>query len=299
MDAEITVAAPDRARIACRAWRPAAPRGALVLLHGVASNATRWSEFAARTALRTDWALLRMDLRGQGRSLWRGRIGMREWCGDLAALLDATGFARAVVGGHCLGANIALEFARRRPERAQGLVLVEPMPRGALAGPMARLALLRPLLLGASFGVRAANALGLRRRRLAPMDLEAMDRETRDALARGPEGEAMLARYASPFADLRSTATGAYLQALAAVTGPAQPLADIRAPALALVSAQAAFTDPRRVRAALSALPDCEIQELPARHWIPTEQPEAMRVAIEAWMARRFPAPVPAPAAHP
>lgn len=288
MDTEIQVAAPDGARVACRVWRPEAPLGALVLLHGVASNATRWSEFAARSALRADWALLRMDLRGQGRSRWHGRIGMDQWCGDLAALLDATGFARAVVGGHCLGANIAIEFARRRPERVQGLVLVEPMPRAALAGTMARLALLRPLLLGAALGVRAANALGLRRGALAPMDLQAMDRETREALARGPEGEALLARYASPLADLRSTATGAYLQALAAVTGPVQPLAGIRAPALALISAQAAFTDPPRVRAALAALPDCEVVELPARHWIPTEQPEAMREAIDGWVAGRF-----------
>lgn len=291
MDTEIQVAAPDGARVACRVWRPEAPLGALVLLHGVASNATRWSEFAARSALRADWALLRMDLRGQGRSRWHGRTGMDQWCGDLAALLDATGFGRALVGGHCLGANIALEFARRRPERVQGLVLVEPMPREALAGTMARLALLRPLLLGASLAVRAANALGLRRRWLAPMDLQALDRETRAALARGREGEAMLARYASPLADLRSTATGAYLQALAAVTGPAQTLAGIRAPALALISAQAAFTDPPRVRAALAALPDCEVVELPARHWIPTEQPEAMREAIDGWVARRFPAP--------
>ena len=288
MEAEKSVRSADGARIAYRLWRPAAPRGALVLLHGVASNATRWSEFAAHSALRADWALLRMDLRGQGRSAWHGRIGMGEWCADLGVLLDEEGFARAVIGGHCLGANIALEFARRCPGRALGLVLVEPMPRAALAGPMARLARLRPLLLGASLAVRAANALGLYRRRLAPMDLEAMDRDTRAALAAGPGGEAALARYASPLADLRSTATGAYLQALAAVTGPAQDLRGVRAPALALVSAQAAFTDPARVRAALSVLPECEVAELAARHWIPTEQPDAMREAIDGWVARRF-----------
>ena len=291
MEAERSVRAADGARIAYRVWRPEAPRGALVLLHGVASNSTRWSEFTARSMLRTHWALLRMDLRGQGNSAWHGRIGMDEWCGDIAAMLDAEGFARALVGGHCLGANIALEFARRQPGRAQGLVLVEPMPRAALAGGMARLARLRPLLVAASVAVRAANALGMRRRRLAPMDLEAMDRETRAALARGPEGEAALARYASPLADLRGTATGAYLQALAAVVGPVQEFSGVRAPALALVSAQAAFTDPRRVRTALGALPDCEVAELPARHWIPTEQPEAMRAAIDGWVARRFPAP--------
>jgi len=288
-DAEQFLAVADGARIAYRAWRPAAARGAIALLHGLASNATRWSEFAAQTALRADWALLRLDLRGQGRSRWYGRTGMREWCGDLAAVLDAEGCARAVVGGHCLGANIALEFARRHPARAAGLLLVEPMPRAALTGPVRRAAQLRPLLLAAALAVRAANALGLRRRRLAPLDLEALDRETRAALAQGAAGEARLARYASPIADLRSTATGAYLQALAAVGGALPDLAAIRAPALALLSARGAFTDTARVRAALAALPDCEIAELDARHWIPTEQPEAMRAAVERWIARRFP----------
>ena len=38
--------------------------------------------------------------------------------------------------------------------------------------------------------VRALNALGLHRRRQAPLDLEALDRETRAALAKGPVGDA-------------------------------------------------------------------------------------------------------------
>jgi pimeloyl-ACP methyl ester carboxylesterase len=143
MDVAKYATAPDGARIAYCAWRPHAARGALVLLHGVASNATRWSEFVAGTGLRADWALLRMDLRGQGRSPWHGRIGMADWCGDLAAMLDAEGFGRAIVGGHCLGANIALEFACRHPERTAGLVLIEPMPRQALTGTMRQLARLR------------------------------------------------------------------------------------------------------------------------------------------------------------
>lgn len=290
MDAGRILAAPDGARIAYRLWRPPAPRGALVLLHGVASNATRWAEFAARTALRADWALLRMDLRGQGQSVWRGRIGMAEWCDDLAAALRTEGFAQAIVGGHCLGANIALEFALRHPARTAGTVLIEPMPREALTGTMRRLSRLRPLLRAAALGVRAANTLGLRRRRLAPLDLEALDRETRIALAQGAAGEARLARYASPLADLRSTATGAYLQALLAVTAGLPDLGAVRAPALALLSAGDAFTDGARVRHALARLADCEIVELAARHWIPTEQPAAMRAAIESWIARRFPA---------
>lgn len=263
-------------------------RGAIVLLHGVASNRTRWSEFAATTGLRESWALLRPDLRGNGDFVHRGRIGMPEWCTDLAALLDAEGHAKAIVAGHCLGANIALNFAARFPQRTQGLVLIEPMPPQALTGTMRRVRRLRPLLHVLIPMVRALNAVGIHRRRLAPLDLEKLDRETRAALARGPAGEAQLAKYASPLLDLRTTATGAYLQALLAVTEELPAPERIAAPVLALVAEHSSFTDTALVRAYLERLPDCQIVTLPARHWIPTEQPDAMRAAIDEWVGRRF-----------
>jgi pimeloyl-ACP methyl ester carboxylesterase len=284
-----TLTTADGAHISyARSGAPGVAR-ALVLVHGVASNMSRWSEFVGQTTLGDWWALLRLDLRGQGRSVHRGRIGMAEWCADLAAILRAEGVARAVVVGHCLGANIALQFAARVPALTAGLVMVEPMPPDALAGNMRRIAHFRPLLVALGWLTCALNAFGLRRRRLAELDLEQLDRETRAALAAGPGGEALLARYASPLADLRSTPTGAYLQALTAVTAPWPNLKSITAPVLALVSARSTFTDLRRTRAALGALPECEIVELDARHWIPTEQPQAMRAAIEAWVTRRFP----------
>ena len=91
LDTARTLRAADGAVLAYRLWRPGPPRQILVLLHGLASNMTRWSEFVARTTLRDSWDLLRVDLRGQGLSVHRGRIGMAEWCGDLAAILDAEG----------------------------------------------------------------------------------------------------------------------------------------------------------------------------------------------------------------
>jgi hypothetical protein len=33
----------------------------------------------------------------------------------------------------------------------------------------------------------------------------------------------------------------------------------------------------------MERLADCRVVALQARHWIPTEQPEAMRQAIERW----------------
>lgn len=284
-----TLTTRDRAVIAYRLWRPAAPRRLLVLLHGVASNMTRWSEFVDATTLRNTWDILRLDLRGMGRSVFRGRIGMPEWCADLAAILAAEGHQRAVVAGHCLGANIAIEFAARYPANAMGLILIEPMPRQALTGSMRRIARLRAFLIALAGGIRALNALGLYRRRFEPLDLEQLDRETRAAIARGGAAGALLDKYASPLLDLRTTPSAAYVQALIAVTGRLPDLSTIAAPVLVLLSSGGALSDPLRTRAALAELPKREIVELVARHWIPTEQPDAMRESIESWTARSFP----------
>ncbi len=129
-----TLITPEGAVVAYRISRGEIPRRLLVLIHGLASNMTRWSEFVERTTLKDSWDILRLDLRGQGRSIWRGRIGMEEWCADLADILRKEGYPRAVVAGHCLGAHIAIWFATRYPERASSLILIEPLLHRAVTG---------------------------------------------------------------------------------------------------------------------------------------------------------------------
>jgi hypothetical protein len=60
----------------------------------------------------------------------------------------------------------------------------------------------------------------------------------------------------------------------------------IRAPALALVTPGGGFTDPAVTMRLVERLADCRVVSLQARHWIPTEQPEAMREAIDGWCLR-------------
>lgn len=290
MDAIRTFKMRDGAAIACRLRRPdgqGAPRRTLVALHGLASNMTRWSEFAAATRLADSWDIMVPDLRGHGGSLYRGRVDHEVWCADLAALLDAESVPQAVIIGHCLGANVGLWFARHNPARLAGLVLIEPMFRQALAGELARAARLRPLLNIAALLSRAVTALGLHRRHLEQLDLEQLDRETRAAMARSGGGFPE-SRYASVREDLRSLPVSVYVQDLLAVTGKLPDLAVIGVPALALLSQGTSFTDPGVTLRLLSALPDCRTVKIDARHWIPTEQPEAMRRAIEDWCDERF-----------
>lgn len=271
-------------RLVYRLWRPGRPRRLIVLVHGLASNLTRWTELVSTTRLRDSWDLLRLDLRGFGGSVCHASVGVGEWCRDLAAILDAEGVSRAVLVGHCLGANIALQFAARYPAATEGLVLIEPMLRQALTDARLRL---RPLVQAALPIVRAANRLGIHRRRLPALDLQQLDRDARAAMAtHGPDAfpEGL---YGSPLEDLRFTPTAVYLAGLLAVTDASPDLREIEAPALALLSSGGRYGDPAITAQLLGALPHCETVKLTARHWIPTERPTEMREAIEAWCDRR------------
>jgi len=284
VDIARTLRVADGVTLAYRLWRPGPPRRLIVLLHGLASNHTRWTEFVRATRLRESWDLLRLDLRGFGGSLSRGHAGLDIWCEDLAAIMRAEGSARAVLVGHCLGANVALHFAARDPASVAGLVLIEPMFREGLTGPYAWARALRAPMAALASLARGLNSVGLYRRHLESLDLEQLDREARASMA-GPGGFPE-ARYGSPFQDLKSTPTSVYLAGLLALTASLPSLRDIQAPALALLSRGGRYGDPEVSRRQLAALSHCAIRVLEARHWIPTESPAEMREAIEAWCER-------------
>lgn len=280
-----TLITADGATLAYRCWRAPAPVQGLpplVLLHGAASNLTRWSEFVEQTRLRETRDMLRLDLRGHGQSLYRGRIGLEIWSNDIAAILKREGAARAILVGHCLGANIAATFAARYPDMTAGIVLVEPMLRAALTGQLRTLRPFIPLLKLVACMIRAANRLGLYRRHLEALDLRELDRVFRKRLVEPGGGEALVKRYASPIHDLKIMPSANFLQDLIEVERPLA-LESIHAPFLALLSTGRTFADPDITRTLLSPLPQGEIHTLESKHWIPTEQPQAMQNAIEAW----------------
>ena len=288
-----TFVASDGVSIAYRRSRPSTPQGHIVLVHGLASNLTRWTELVSTTRLRDSWDLLRLDLRGFGGSLSRSRVGVDEWCRDLAAIVDAEQLAPTVLVGHCLGANVILHFAARYPDATRGLVLIEPMFHQALTGKLRAAARLRPAAAVAASLVRGLNMLGFHRRRLATLDLEQLDREARAAMAVGGPDAFPESRYASPTGDLSFAPTAVYLSALVALTGTLPELRRISAPVLALLSRGGRYGDPMTTVRALADHPRCDTRMLDARHWIPTECPLEMRVAIEEW-CDRLPACAPA-----
>jgi pimeloyl-ACP methyl ester carboxylesterase len=268
-----------------RLLRSGAGHTPLVLLHGVASNLTRWSEFVEHTALGRRLDLLRVDLRGHGESLTRAPTGMERWSDDLAAILDAEGYRRAVLVGHSLGANLALHFASRHPARVAGLVLIDPVASQALHGRARWIGRVAPLARPVIAVVRLLNRLGLHRRHLPALDLRELDAATRRELLAAGRADALLRRYGSPFADLAFVPTATYLQDVVELVRPLPPLA-IDAPVLALLSKGITFTDLDATERLLRTLPQVDIVRLDAYHWPLTEKPVEVREAIERWCAR-------------
>lgn len=264
------------------------PTGALILCHGLASNSTRWNELAAQLELPPNWCLLCPDLRGHGHSVWRGRLHSRSWMRDLIEMLDQAGLEQVVIGGHCMGANLALRFAHSHPERCQGLVLVEPMLPQARVGKMRLKTLLRWLLPLLIFFPRLLNGFGIRRYQIPVLDLEKLDHRTRQEMNRQGNAQAMTQRYAAPWVDLKYIPVAAYLQSLLETLRRLPPMERVRAPTLALISSGGMFGDPALTEQALASIPDCRTEMLDARHWIPTEQPETMRKLLSEWLFTRF-----------
>lgn len=101
----------------------------VLLTHGFAATSRMWRGQAE--AFRNRHQVITWDMRGHGRSGSphdQSAYSMEETLADMAALLDALGVDRAILGGHSLGGYLSLAFCMRFPERVQALLVVGTGP---------------------------------------------------------------------------------------------------------------------------------------------------------------------------
>lgn len=286
MEATRSFMAPEGTKIAYRLWRGGdKKRPLIVLIHGVASNLTRWSEFLERTSLKDNWDILRLDLRGHGESLCRGKLNMEIWSQDLLGILEAEDYSYAVLIGHSLGAQLAAHFASHHSRQVKGIVLIDPVVERALKGSMRWARYLRPVIALVTGLIRLLNWLGLYRRHLPSRDLRTLDKKMRTTLLASGQYEAMIDRYSSPWPDLKVFPTANYIQEIMQMVRSLPPLSSIKVPVLILLSRGATYTDPDRSREVIMRIPDVKIVLIDAYHWPLTERPIEVRGAIESWCA--------------
>jgi pimeloyl-ACP methyl ester carboxylesterase len=98
----------------------------LVFVHGSGGNHAAWWQQV--TALRDEFTVVTLDLRGFGRSDSTGDVfDALEHAGDILAVLRDADLHDAVLIGQSIGAAAALKAALREPERVRGVILAHSL----------------------------------------------------------------------------------------------------------------------------------------------------------------------------
>ena len=98
---------------------------AMVWAHGLAGTWQAWEKVI--DFFKDRFRVIAYDARGHGRSEIPDQpeaYSQDIMVEDMRGLLDALGITKAIVGGHSMGANVALNFALNYPKRCLGVIPV-------------------------------------------------------------------------------------------------------------------------------------------------------------------------------
>jgi pimeloyl-ACP methyl ester carboxylesterase len=101
----------------------------LLLTHGYSSTSAMWH--GQVDALAKEHKLILWDMRGHGQSDYPDdpkAYSEALTVGDMAAILDAVGASRAIIGGLSLGGYMSLAFYRAHAARTRALLIIDTGP---------------------------------------------------------------------------------------------------------------------------------------------------------------------------
>lgn len=105
--------------ISCVSQGSGAP---VTLVHGVGANLESWDAIAE--TLSQNYRVVRMDLRGHGKSSRIATCRLADFVEDVTLVLDTLGIARTHLVGFSLGGMIAQAYVLAHPERVERLALI-------------------------------------------------------------------------------------------------------------------------------------------------------------------------------
>jgi pimeloyl-ACP methyl ester carboxylesterase len=245
------------------------------------------------------WRYLKADLpdrfglhphyRGHGRTAPPRdptRVSIEDLADDIACVLDDALVDRAVLVGHSMGVQVALETARRHVDRVAGLVLV----CGAPSHPLKTFrgsASLEKLLPTIQAWIHRVPGVINRVTRLALPTRLAYEIASRLEIRRELVEPADFMPYLEGMARIDARLFVAMLSA-AGQHSAEDFLPSIKCPSLIVAGGRDGFTPPDRSRAMASAIPGAELLEIPnASHTAPIERPHLVDWTIRDFLRRR------------
>lgn len=252
------------------------------------------------------WRYLRDDLagrrvlhghyRGHGRSQPPrdpARVSIADLADDLAAILDDAAVERAVLCGHSMGVQVALETWHRHRDRVAGLVLVCGAPSHPLRTFRGARTLEDVLPAVEKVLVRAPRMINSLSRALLPTRL-ALAVAGRVEINRALVDPDAFMPYLEAMARMDVRVFLAMLAAAGAHTSDPW-LGEVDVPVLVVAGQRDGFTPPERSRQMAEAIRGAELLEIEdGTHTAPIERPDTIDHAILAFLTRRvdtFPGP--------
>lgn len=116
------------------ATKPLQEATPVLIVHGLSYFSYDWIPIAGALASKRE--VVAIDMRGFGQSSWSPArdYGLRTLAGDIVAVLDHLGWARAVLMGHSMGGRVCLCTAAWHAARAASLVCLDFAPDVAAEG---------------------------------------------------------------------------------------------------------------------------------------------------------------------
>jgi pimeloyl-ACP methyl ester carboxylesterase len=260
---------------------------AVVLTDGIGCDGYVWKYLCPELA--ASRRVLHWHYRGHGRSpLPRDprRITIADLADDLAAVLSDSETDAAVVFGHSMGVQVALETYRRHPGRVRGLVLLCGSPSNPLRTfrgqrtlevllPRVRSAVeAAPRLINQAARLLLPTQLAFKLAARVEVNAELLERTDFMPYLRG------LSRIEMPF----------FLSMLAAAGehSATDVLPEVAVPTLVVAGARDGFTPPELSRAMAAAIPGAELCEIEdGSHTAPLERPDLVGQVVRDFLVRR------------
>lgn len=238
----------------------------LLFIHGLGSSSRDWFEQAAH--FRNRYRVLRMDLRGHGRSeRATGPYHIAQFARDVAVFLRKVDATPAHVVGLSMGGMVAFELGAVAPHLVRSLVVVNSPPD-------AKLREWHDVWFYTSRRL-AVQVLGMRR----------VGKIIGKKLFPRSDQEEIRTEFVKRWA---SNDKHAYLWSVDAIMGwsVANRLSTITAPTL-LVSSDQDYTPVSVKNRGVALLPNADLAVIEnARHAVPVEKPDAFNAVVETFLAR-------------
>jgi pimeloyl-ACP methyl ester carboxylesterase len=281
------VAPSDGSPLFYESWGERGEAAPVLLCDGIGCDGYVWRHLRQDLAHRT---CIHPHYRGHGRTAPprdAARITMQDLADDVACVLDDALVDRAVLIGHSMGVQVALETYRRHRDRVAGLVLVCGAPSHPLRTFRGSAALEDWLPMIQKWIQRAPGVINRVTRAVLPTRL-AYEVASRLEIRRELIEPSDFMPYLEGMARIDARLFVAMLSAAGAHSAE-DLLPHVAVPTLVVAGGRDGFTPPDRSRAIAAAVPDAELLEIPnASHTAPIEHPHLVNFTIRDFLARRI-----------